>query len=263
MEQKIIIGTRASRLALTQTQIIADLIREKFPEASVQLKEIETHGDRDQRLQPIGVGIFAKALEEALLNNEIDLAIHSAKDVPLELPENLTCRTVGERADARDCLVSRENLKLAELPTGARVGTSSPRRSAQILELRSDLEIIPLRGNIGTRLQKIASGEMDAAVLAVAGLQRLELVDRITEYFDFPTAAGQGALFAECRSGEKNIEDILNALSQPDVEHCVKAERDFLAKHGGGCYDAIGATAVVLADGSIDLKSFQPDEKNR
>lgn len=253
--ETIIIGSRKSRLALIQTELVADLLKQKFPNLKIKIKKIITQGDQDFSIQINDLGIFVKEIEKALLKKEIDLAIHSAKDLPLKIPKGLKFSTVGQREDPRDCLVSFNKIKLKDLPTGSIIGTSSPRREKQILSLRPDLKTINLRGNVETRLEKIKQKKIDATILAVAGLHRLNLKNEITEYFDFPTAAGQGALAVEYRKGDFKIEKIIKSLVVPNVEKCVQAERKFLSHHGDGCYSAIGVTAKISKKGKIELIS--------
>jgi hydroxymethylbilane synthase len=260
--RNIIVGTRQSTLALTQTNQTIQLLRELCEEAglaySFEIKPIVTRGDRilDVTLSKVGgKGLFVKEIEEALLNGEIDLAIHSMKDMPFELPEGLTIGAVPKREDPRDCLISRDGLKLDQLPQGAKVGTSSLRRSAQLQAYRPDLQIESMRGNIDTRLRKLTDEGFDAILLAAAGLHRMGWGERITEYLNVDVclpAVGQGALAVECRAGDKDILELLALLNDPVTERAVAAERRLLGLLNGGCQVPIGAFAVIVASASGD-----------
>jgi hydroxymethylbilane synthase len=260
--RNIIVGTRQSTLALTQTNQTIQLLRELCEEAGLaytfEIKPIVTRGDRilDVTLSKVGgKGLFVKEIEEALLNGEIDLAIHSMKDMPFELPEGLTIGAVPKREDPRDCLISRDGLKLDQLPQGAKVGTSSLRRSAQLQAYRPDLQIESMRGNIDTRLRKLTDEGFDAILLAAAGLHRMGWGERITEYLNVDVclpAVGQGALAVECRANDKDILELLALLNDPVTERTVAAERCLLGLLNGGCQVPIGAFAVTVASASGD-----------
>lgn len=216
MKTNLIIGTRQSLLALWQSNHIADLLRRQYPECTVTLKKIITKGDRilDVPLAKIGgKGLFTKELETALLEGEIDLAVHSLKDMPTVLPEGLCLTAVTKRANAGDAFVSNKYASIETLPQGAVLGTSSLRRKAQLLAARPDLKIVDLRGNVDTRLRKLDDGQMDAIILAAAGLTRLGYTDRIGEIiphnFCLP-AVGQGALAIECRTDNTEVRAMLN-----------------------------------------------------
>lgn len=201
-------------------------------------------------------GVFVKELEEALLVCEVDLVVHSLKDLPTNLPAGLTLAAVLDREDPRDVLVSHNNIPFSKLPPGARVATSSRRRAAQLKFLRKDLSFVDIRGNIPTRLRKHDDGDCDAMVLAAAGLIRLEMTDRIAEYFDPSSstpAVGQGALGIECRSGDERILALLLELDNPSVRAQITAERSFLDELGGGCSVPIGALAAITKDGLLRL----------
>ncbi|MCY4393372.1 MAG: hydroxymethylbilane synthase [Chloroflexi bacterium] len=235
------IGTRASRLALIQTELVAARLRKAWPELAVEPVEITTAGDRD-RTSPLtsgeGAGWFTSAIQDALLAGEVDVAVHSYKDLPTARPDGLVIAAVPERADPRDALVSREGATLAGLPAGAVVGTSSPRRSAQTLAVRPDLELRPIRGNVDTRLEKVDSGEYDAALFAIAGLERLGLADRASHLFGFEEmlpAPAQGALAVECRREDVETQRLLAAIDDTDLRRRVSAERAFLAALEAGC----------------------------
>ncbi|MDT3428877.1 hydroxymethylbilane synthase [Paenibacillus forsythiae] len=255
----IIVGSRQSALALTQTgQVIDDLQRlcaeHGFP-FTFEVKKIVTKGDRilDVTLSKVGgKGLFVKEIEQAMLEREIDMAVHSMKDMPSELPEGLINGAVPRRADPRDCLISRGGLKLADLPSGARVGTSSLRRSSQLAALRPDLVIEPVRGNIDSRLRKLESGEYDAIVLAAAGLARMGWQDRVTAYLtpgECLPAVGQGALGIECRVEDDELRRLLSLYNDEETALTVAAERRFLGVLNGGCQVPIGAFATLESSG--------------
>ena len=246
MTAKIVVGTRGSKLALWQAEHIAGRLRQRYPAAEVALKHILTTGDKitDVPLAKIGgKGLFTKELEKELLAGGIDLAVHSLKDMPTELPPGLVLAAVTERVDPGDALISPKYGTLANLPRGARVGTSSLRRKAQLLAARPDLAIADLRGNLDTRLAKLASRELDAIVLAVAGLTRLGWHDRITEILPHDVclpAVGQGALAIEARAGDERVLGLLAFLHHAGTAAAVTAERAFLREVEGGCQVPIG-----------------------
>lgn len=248
----LVIGTRASKLALQQTHWVARRIGELAPEVSLEVRTIVTHGDvdADTPLPALGgKGAFTQEIEAALLQGRIQMAVHSLKDLPTELPAGLVIGATPERGDARDALISREGRALAELPAGAVVGTSSLRRSAQLLALRPDLRIAPLRGNVDTRLRKLGEGMYDAIVLAVAGLARLGLAGRITEHLApevMLPAPGQGALAVEARADDgETLALLAAALEHPATRAAVTAERALLTALGGGCHLPIAAYGEV------------------
>ena len=263
------IGTRGSALALWQAEHIAARLRELTPGRSIELQVIKTKGDKivDVPLAMVGgKGLFVKEIEEALLRGEVDLAVHSIKDVPTELPEGLGLNGIPGREDPRDALVSKGGLRLLELPRGARVGTSSLRRRCQLLHLRPDLEVADLRGNVDTRLAKLESGGLDAIVLAVAGLRRLGHERRISEIIApevMLPAVGQGALGLESRSDDGDVCGLLAALHHEPTATCVRAERAVLAGLGGGCQVPVASHARVeggrlVLDGLIGHPSGSP-----
>ena len=245
MPQTILIGTRGSALALAQAEGVARQLRDLG--ARVELRIIKTTGDRVQGPpeMPAEKGVFVKEIEAALLAGEVRLAVHSLKDLPTDLKPGLLIAAVPLRADPRDALISRGQ-RLADLPRGARVGTSSPRRRAQLLRVRPDLEMLPVRGNVDTRLRKLAAGDYDAIVLAAAGLERLGLGDRIVERLACEVclpAPGQGALAVEARAGDEEAIGIARRIEDAASRACVEAERALLAGLGGGCRVPIGALA--------------------
>jgi hydroxymethylbilane synthase len=246
------IGSRGSALALAQ----ADWVKRKVEETglNVEITVIKTSGDRfvDRTIQSLGgKGIFTKEIEDALLSGEIDLAVHSMKDLPTEVPEGLAIAAVPQREDARDVLVSRENIQLKDLPKGAQLGTGSLRRQSQILNYRSDLVMVPIRGNVDTRLQKLFEQGFDAIVVAAAGLKRLGREDRITEYLTPDiclSAVAQGALAIETRDDNPSRQSVAFLHHDPSFIE-VTAERAFLRKLGGGCHLPVAARAFI--DGEL------------
>jgi hydroxymethylbilane synthase len=241
------LGTRGSALALTQSGAVADALRALGHQ--VELVRITTQGDTSSAAieQLGGTGVFVNALREALLAKEIDLAVHSYKDLPTAPAEGLVVAAVPRREDPRDVLVARDGLTLGELPTGSRVGTGSPRRAAQLRALGLGLEVVPVRGNVDTRLGLVAKGELDAVVLARAGLARLGRLDEVTETLDplqVLPAPAQGALAVECLDGD--LVPLLAGLDDPDSRTTVTAERALLAALEAGCTAPVGAMAEVV-----------------
>ena len=257
MKAQIIIGTRGSKLALWQADYVEQRLHEEYPGLQVTQKRISTKGDRilDVPLAKIGgKGLFTKELEEEMLSGSIDLAVHSLKDMPAKVPDGLMIAAVTKRLDPGDALVSNRFSSFSELPQGARVGTSSLRRRAQLLCARPDLTMIDLRGNVNTRLRKLDEGEYDAIVLAVAGLKRLGFADRIREVLPQTMvlpAVGQGALAIETRADDKETRDMLAFLRDDETICCAEAERSFLARVEGGCQVPVGVYATAEGD---DLK---------
>jgi len=246
VKPKIIIGTRGSKLALWQADHIAELVRTMNPGLVVEIKHIVTTGDKilDVPLAKIGgKGLFTKELETAMLAGEIDLAVHSLKDMPTELPVGLTLAATTTRMEPHDAFVSLKYGSFAELPSGAVVGTSSLRRSAQLLRQRPDLNIVSLRGNLDTRLRKLDEGQFDAIVLAAAGLQRLGWENRITALLSADEclpAVGQGVLAIEARADDAEVLTAIAFLDDVEARTCVTAERKFLAVVQGGCQVPVG-----------------------
>jgi len=253
------IATRQSPLALWQAEHIRARLQELHADLQVELVTFVTQGDKilDTPLAKIGgKGLFVKELEAALLDGRADLAVHSMKDVPMALPEGLSLAVICEREDPLDAFVSNTYASFDELPQGAKVGTSSLRRKSQILKARPDLEIIDLRGNVGTRLSKLDAGNYDAIILASAGLKRLGLADRIRHTFkpavSLP-AVGQGALGLECRDRDQAVLDLILPLLHAETDACVRAERAFNAYLEGGCQVPIAGYAT-LQDGKIAIE---------
>ncbi len=241
------IGTRGSKLALTQSEWVKGKIEAQHPDVKVELVRVRTTGDKilDAPLSKIGgKGLFVKEIEEALVNERIDLAVHSMKDVPAALPEGLILTTFPEREDPRDAFVSTKYDRLEQLPQGARVGTGSLRRSAQLLHIRPDLELVPVRGNVDTRLRKLEGGEYEAIILAASGLRRLGLKDRISQALGVEQiipAIGQGALGLEVRRDDEETIGRIAFLNHRETQITVKAERAFLTELGGGCQVPLAA----------------------
>ena len=258
MKNKITIGTRGSKLALWQAEWIRSELQKRTPGLEVALNKIKTTGDKilDVPLAQVGgKGLFVKEIEEALLRGEADIAVHSMKDVPTEFPEGLHLAVICEREDPRDAFLSGmqdSKFKIPDfraLPQGATVGTSSLRRSCQLLNLRPDLKILQLRGNLDTRLRKLDEGQFDAIILAAAGVKRLGWKERITEILSPETslpAIGQGAVGIECRINDKFIHDLIVPLNHYETAVCVRGERACLRKLEGGCQVPIAAHARLV-----------------
>lgn len=252
MPERLIIGTRGSRLAIIQSELVATELRKLKPNLRVELKTIITKGDADKKtpipLDTIGKAWFTAEIEQALADGEIDLAIHSLKDVPPETPAGLVHLPVLERADPRDILVSKTGAKLAGLPQGALIGTDSLRRAALLLHQRPDLRIESIRGNVDTRIRKLEVGPCDAIILAAAGLKRLGLGEKITEYLDpavYVPAAGQGVLAAEISSSNQELMELIEQLGYPATLIAVTAEQAFIRIVDGGCKLPVGCYAKV------------------
>ncbi|MEU2689427.1 hydroxymethylbilane synthase [Streptomyces hygroscopicus] len=253
------LGTRRSALAMAQSGLVADLVREATGRP-VELVEITTYGDtsREHLARIGGTGVFVSALREALLSGEIDLAVHSLKDLPTAEPEGLRLAAVPRREDPRDALVARDGLTFAGLPPGARIGTGSPRRASQLRAWARacglDIDTVPIRGNVDTRIGYVRSGRLDAVVLAAAGLTRLGRIGEATELLDVDhvlPAPGQGALAVECAASNTALAARLAAIDDPYTRVAVTAERSLLAALEAGCSAPVGALADLLADGQV------------
>ena len=263
------IGSRGSKLALWQARSIAAALRE-ITGSEPEIVIIKTSGDKFQQASFIQIGtkgVFIKELEDAQLDGRIDLAVHSMKDVPTEMPEGLVIAAIGKREDVRDALLSTGGATLATLPQGARVGTSSLRRQSQLLHARPDLRVFELRGNVDTRIEKLKRGEYDAIVLAKAGLDRLGLSDNISEVLPHEVsvpAAGQGAIGIEARAGDSETLRVLGGLEDAETRSAVTAERAVLAGLGGGCQVPIGAWGRI-EEGKLvlDVVVLSPDGTQR
>jgi len=254
MNKTIKIGTRGSKLALWQANWVKSALNAGHTSIAVELVPIKTRGDKilDVPLAKVGgKGLFVKEIEDALLNGRIDLAVHSMKDMPSEIPDGLCIGAIPEREIPQDVLISKKGLLLTGLMPGARIGTSSLRRSAQLLHARPDLVILPLRGNLDTRLKKLETENLDAIILAAAGVKRLGLENRITEYLDenvMLPAVGQGALCIEIRQNDPEIEPIIAALNHQETWTAVMGERAFLNRLEGGCQVPIAAHGKIEKD---------------
>lgn len=252
--RKIVVGSRQSALALTQTNWVIERLKAFGLPFEFEVKKIVTKGDRilDVTLSKVGgKGLFVKEIEQALLDGEIDMAVHSMKDMPAVLPPGLTIGCVPKRVDVRDVLISEDNQPLDKLPSGAIVGTSSLRRAAQLKAFRPDLVIEPIRGNIDTRMRKLKEESFSAIILAAAGLERMQWNGNITEFLPVEIslpAVGQGALAIECRADDAELLALLDKLNDKDTALAVKAERAFLRTLEGGCQVPIAAHATVTED---------------
>ncbi|MFT4929022.1 MAG: hydroxymethylbilane synthase [Phenylobacterium sp.] len=259
--QTIRIATRKSPLAMWQAEFVKAQLEEKHPGVTVELVPMSTKGDRilDTPLAKVGgKGLFVKELEVAMLEDRADIAVHSMKDVPVDFPEGLVLHTICEREDPRDAFVSNQYKSLDQLPQNAIVGTSSLRRQCQLRELRPDIQIKDLRGNVNTRLAKLDNGEYDAIILAAAGLIRLEMPERIASHIEPEVslpANGQGAVGIECRDSDTVVKGLLDALEHDETRYRVVAERAMNRRLEGGCQVPIGAYAVVDA-GHIHLRGL-------
>ena len=247
------VGTRSSPLALAQTDSIVTLLTHHDPNLDIEIIPVSTTGDqdRDSPLQALGRGAFVKEIEHALLNHKIDIAVHSAKDLAPDNTDNLSLVTAGEREDPRDVLVSSDGSNLSELMPGARLGTSSLRRLVQVKELRPALIVQPIRGNVGTRLQKVQGPDYDAVILAAAGLKRLGQLDVVSEFFDpskFTSDVGQGTLVVQHRSADSQLGSSLASITHAATSAAFRAERTFLATVGGGCSSPVADYAHIDGD---------------
>ena len=259
--QPLRIGTRGSAMALTQAGLVRDRLRREYPEIAAELVTIRATGDRVQTrlLSEIGgKGLFTKEIEEALFDRRIDLAVHSLKDMETALPSGLEIGAILARDDPRDALVARDGAGFAHLPRGARIGTASLRRRAQLLRHRPDLQILPVRGNVDTRLNKLAAAEVDALVVALCGLERLgraEVVSEILEPAVMLPAVGQGALAVERRQADERVRRLLMPLDDAATASCVAAERAMLAALDGSCRTPIAGLATIAGD-SLSLQGL-------
>lgn len=258
--RKLVVGSRRSKLAMTQSRQFIDSLKKIDPSLEIEIKEIVTKGDQivDKQLSKVGgKGLFVKEIENELYSHEIDMAIHSLKDVPSVISEGLTLGCIPDRENPFDAYVANDHVALEDLPEGSIVGTSSLRRGAQIKAKYPHVEIKWIRGNIDTRLQKLQDEDYDAIILAAAGLKRMGWSDDIvTSYLDKETlvpAIGQGALGIECRSDDQELLDLLNQVHNQNVADCVTAERTFLKQMDGSCQVPIGGYATKDEDGTIEF----------
>ena len=250
MINKLTVGTRGSRLAIIQTEIVVTALRKKFPFIDFNVITIKTKGDIDNR--PIFTidrkGVFEKEINEAVIKNTIDFAVHSLKDIPSDLSDIITVASIPKRSKPNDVLVSHKKIKLKQLRPGAVIGTSSLRRAIQLTRLRPDLDVRPIRGNVETRIGKTVSGDYDAIILAEAGLLRLGLKDQIVERFaikDFIPAPGQGSIAVVCRTDNQELRELLKKIEDPQSRTEIDVERALLKQIGGGCRFPVGALAVT------------------
>ena len=244
------VGTRGSALSLRQTDEIINSLKVNFPNQLFEICEIKTSGDLDKNtpLTGMGMGVFVNELERLLLNRHIDMAVHSLKDVPTEQPDGLSIEIVGHRQDPRDVLVNRWKCTMNDLPTGARIGTSSPRRTAQMLNFRKDLATLPIRGNVETRIEKCSGVDYDGTILAAAGIARLGITQHISEYLpleSFVPAPGQGALAMEFRREDEYLVDMSKTIKDLNTARCVTTERALLKIFGTGCQIPIAGYAAI------------------
>ena len=270
--RKLVVGSRRSKLALTQSRQFIDKLKFIDPSLDIEIKEIVTKGDKivDKQLSKVGgKGLFVKEIQNELFNKEIDMAIHSLKDVPSIIPDGLTLGCIPDREIPFDAYIAKNHIPLEELSEGSIVGTSSLRRGAQILSKYPHLKIKWIRGNIDTRLKKLETEDYDAIILAAAGLKRMGWSDNIvTTYLDrdiLLPAIGQGALGIECRSDDKELLDLLSKVHNHDVAQCVTAERTFLSEMDGSCQVPIGGYATIVQDNQIEFTGLimSPDGKER
>ncbi len=273
MRKQIRIGTRGSALALWQAEWVKSELEKKYPDMGVTLTKIKTTGDKilDVPLAKVGgKGLFVKEIEEAMLAGEIDIAVHSMKDVPTFFPDGLHLGAITKREDPRDALLSRNKVKFNDLPQGANVGTSSLRRQAQLMHIRPDFRIHQLRGNVDTRLRKLKEGQYDAIILAAAGVKRLGLAENVTEFIPAEVslpAIGQGALGIECRVDDRELNDLISFFNHPESRTCVTGERALLRRLEGGCQVPIacygritnGKLNLIGLVGSVDGKRIIKD----
>lgn len=258
--KKVVIGSRGSALAAAQTKWVADVISRSHRDTIVEIKQIKTKGDGDSSAAAFdtGVGVFVREIQTALLNGEIDLAVHSLKDLPVKPTEGIMLAAITERVDPRDALISKGRIPLAELPAGVRIGTSSPRRKAQVLHRYPNLVVEPLRGNIDTRIRKLKEGRFDAIIVAAAALIRLGLAGEAAEILPFEVmlpAAGQGALAVETRQGDPQSQIYAHAAHDEESERVIAAERMFLDVIGAGCRAPVGCHAE-FRDGVMELDAI-------
>ncbi|ACI20547.1 MULTISPECIES: hydroxymethylbilane synthase [Thermodesulfovibrio] len=249
---KIVIGSRGSKLAMWQANWVKDKLQTLYPELKVEIEKIKTTGDKilDAPLAKIGgKGLFVKEIEEALLSKRVDLAVHSMKDVPTEIPEGLQISAICEREDPRDAFISKDGVLLNELPQEAVLGTSSLRRTVQLKALRNDLVIKPLRGNVDTRIRKLKDGEFQAIVLAMAGVKRMGVENLVTQAFSedlMIPAIGQGAIGIETRVDDDFVNELIKPLNHEETAICILAERAFLSVMGGGCQVPLACHARIV-----------------
>ena len=268
MKKHVVIGSRGSILALAQANLVKSSLEANYPDLTFEIKEIVTSGDKDlksnwENSNASLKSFFTKEIEQELLDGQIDIAVHSMKDMPAVSPKGLICGAIPDREDARDVLVTKGDF-LVTLPKGAKVGTSSLRRAMNLKAVRPDFEIKHLRGNIHTRLNKLETEDYDAIVLAAAGLKRVGLTDKISEYLNgevFPPAPAQGVLYIQCRENDEEIRNILKTIHNEDIAKVVEIEREFSKIFDGGCHTPMGCYSQVDGDKIKFIGAYSHDGK--
>ena len=268
MKKHVVIGSRGSILALAQANLVKNLLEANYPDLTFEIKEIVTSGDKDlksnwENSNASLKSFFTKEIEQELLDGQIDIAVHSMKDMPAVSPKGLICGAIPDREDARDVLISKNGF-LVTLPQGAKIGTSSLRRVMNLKAIRPDFEIKHLRGNIHTRLKKLETEDYDAIILAAAGLKRTGMADKITEYLSgeaFPPAPAQGVLYIQCRENDEEIKGILKSIHNEDIAKIVEIEREFSKIFDGGCHTPMGCYSQVNEDKIKFIGAYSHDGK--
>ena len=268
MKRHVVIGSRGSILALAQANLVKNSLEANYPDLTFEIKEIVTSGDKDlksnwENSNASLKSFFTKEIEQELLDGQIDIAVHSMKDMPAVSPKGLICGAIPDREDARDVLISKNGF-LVTLPQGAKIGTSSLRRAMNLKAVRPDFEIKHLRGNIHTRLNKLETEDYDAIVLAAAGLKRVGLTDKISEYLNgevFPPAPAQGVLYIQCRENDEEIKGILKSIHNEDIAKIVEIEREFSKIFDGGCHTPMGCYSQVDEDKIKFIGAYSHDGK--
>ncbi|MBF1203961.1 MAG: hydroxymethylbilane synthase [Fusobacterium periodonticum] len=268
MKRHVVIGSRGSILALAQANLVKNSLEANYPDLTFEIKEIVTSGDKDlksnwENSNASLKSFFTKEIEQELLDGQIDIAVHSMKDMPAVSPKGLICGAIPDREDARDVLISKNGF-LVTLPQGAKIGTSSLRRVMNLKAIRPDFEIKHLRGNIHTRLKKLETEDYDAIVLAAAGLKRVGLTDKISEYLNgeiFPPAPAQGVLYIQCRENDEEIKGILKSIHNEDIAKIVEIEREFSKIFDGGCHTPMGCYSQVDGDKIKFIGAYSHDGK--
>ncbi|AVQ24916.1 hydroxymethylbilane synthase [Fusobacterium periodonticum] len=268
MKRHVVIGSRGSILALAQASLVKNSLEANYPDLTFEIKEIVTSGDKDlksnwENSNASLKSFFTKEIEQELLDGQIDIAVHSMKDMPAVSPKGLICGAIPDREDARDVLISKNGF-LVTLPQGAKIGTSSLRRVMNLKAIRPDFEIKHLRGNIHTRLKKLETEDYDAIILAAAGLKRTGMADKITEYLSgeaFPPAPAQGVLYIQCRENDEEIKGILKSIHNEDIAKIVEIEREFSKIFDGGCHTPMGCYSQVDEDKIKFIAAYSHDGK--
>lgn len=268
MKRHVVIGSRGSILALAQANLVKNSLEANYPDLTFEIKEIVTSGDKDlksnwENSNASLKSFFTKEIEQELLDGQIDIAVHSMKDMPAVSPKGLICGAIPDREDARDVLISKNGF-LVTLPQGAKIGTSSLRRVMNLKAIRPDFEIKHLRGNIHTRLKKLETEDYDAIILAAAGLKRTGMADKITEYLSgeaFPPAPAQGVLYIQCRENDEEIKEILKSIHNEDIAKIVEIEREFSKIFDGGCHTPMGCYSQVDEDKIKFIGAYSHDGK--